>query len=55
MEVNGKVVNSGCSSANIPSVTDGSRFQGFIPVRMPQVKKLTQVRVRVSLVDKKNQ
>ena len=55
MEVNGKIVNSGCSPANMPSVTEGSSFQGFIPVRMPKVNSLTQVRVRVSLIDKKEQ
>ena len=36
-------------------MTEGSSFQGFIPVRMPKVNSLTQVRVRVSLIDKKEQ
>lgn len=52
LEVNGKTVNSGSCPADMPSVTDGSRYQGSLPVTMPKVKKETHVCLRVALFDK---
>ena len=52
LELNGKVINSGCVPAEIPSISKGSTFQGFIPVVMPEVKHRSSLALRVGLFDK---
>lgn len=49
MEYEGKTMDSGCCDAVIPSVGDGSAFQGFLRVKLPAVDRRSVVRVRVGL------
>jgi len=50
LELAGKPVRTGHLAAQMPTVTDGSRFQGFLPVDAPAVSEATPLRLRVSLV-----
>lgn len=52
LELNGKVVDTGTAEAEIPSIEDAVAFQGFLPVKMPSVKKKTRLTVRASLIGK---
>jgi hypothetical protein len=54
LEVAGQVVRTGHLDAQLPTVTDGSRFQGFLPVEAPEVAAPTSFRLRVSLISKQN-
>lgn len=51
LEVDGRVVNSGYSKAVVPSIKEGSAFQGFLNVDMPKVHHRSKVKVRVGLFD----
>jgi len=52
LELAGKSVRTGHLDAQMPTVTDGSRFQGFLTVDPPAVSAPTPLRLRVSLVAK---
>ena len=52
LELNGKMINSGCAPAVVPPVKEGSCFQGFLPVVMPEVNRRSSLVVRVGLFDK---
>lgn len=52
LELDGKTVQTGRMDAQLPTVTEGSRFQGYLPVTAPAVPAPTPLRLRVSLVTK---
>lgn len=52
LELNGKMINSGCAPAVVPSVKEGSCFQGFLPIVMPNVNRRSSLVIRVGLFDK---
>ena len=52
IEVVGKIIRTGQITAQMPSVTEGSRFQGFLSVESPVVTGPTPMRQRASLVAK---
>lgn len=52
MELDGKCIDSGRIKANVPNVTEGTKYQGVIPVSFPDVDKKTDVRIRIALYDK---
>lgn len=55
LEVDGKVLNTGRCAAEVPSIKDAVTFQGFLPVKIPQVKKKTKLVVRAAIYDEKSQ
>jgi len=53
LEINGKVMQTGHAAANIPTVTDGSCYQGIISIPIPHdLNKSTSLKLRVSLINK---
>lgn len=54
LELEGKCIDSGSSIVDIPSISEGSRFQGVIPVVFPKVCKKSDIILRVALFDKKH-
>lgn len=55
LELDGKVIDSGTCNAHVPTVSEGSRFQGLLPVEMPKVKKRSRLSLRVGLFNKKGE
>ena len=53
VEKDGKTLESGSVAAKIPSVTEGSEFQGYLPITAPDTDKRTKIVVRIGLFDKK--
>ena len=51
LELNGRIINTGKSEAEIPTLTKGSQFQGLLPVTMPKVNKRSTLTLRVGLFD----
>ncbi len=54
LELDGKVIKTGKVKADMPNVTDGSRFQGFLNVMVPDVEKRTPLTLRLGLFDLKS-
>lgn len=54
LELEGKIIKTGKVKADVPNVTDGSRFQGFIDITAPEVKKRSKVILRLGLFDVKS-
>lgn len=52
LEEKEKIINSGSIIASVPTIEEGTRFQGFLPVTMPKVKKKTKIIIRVGLFNK---
>lgn len=54
LELNGRVIKTGKVAADIPTVKDGSRFQGFLDISAPKVKKRSKLTLRLGLFDLKS-
>jgi len=54
LEVAGRIVRTGRVNGQMPTVTDGSRFQGFLPMDVPSVSAPAPLRLQVSLVAKED-
>jgi hypothetical protein len=52
VEVNGRILESGRTPAQIPTVTEGSSFQGYLPIAAPPDDKARDGIIRASLVEK---
>ncbi len=53
VEKDGQVIQTGKVPAQMPNVTDGSRFQGWLPVTAPPTTERTTFNVRMGLFDEK--
>lgn len=55
LELDNKVIQTGAVLAIMPTVTEGSYFQGFLPISIPDdITKSTSLKLRVSLINKQN-
>ena len=53
LEINGKVTQTGHVAANMPTVTEGSCYQGMISIPIPKdLNKSTSLKLRASLINK---
>jgi beta-galactosidase/beta-glucuronidase len=52
VEKDGAVISSGTVDATLPTISEGSRFQGYLPVTAPATDKRTSMTVRLGLFDK---
>jgi hypothetical protein len=52
VEVNGRILESGRTPAQIPTVTEGSSFQGYLPIAAPPDDRAGDGIIRASLVEK---
>lgn len=51
LEQNGRILNTGMQHAEIPYISTAVSFQGFLPVKMPDVRKEESLSLRVILYD----
>ena len=54
LELNGKCIDSGKNKAMVPTVSEGARFQGLIPVAFPEVESVSTLLLRVAAFSKKD-
>lgn len=54
IETDEGIYASGTVDAQVPSVTEGSQFQGFLPVVAPNTSERTTFTIRLGLFDKKS-
>ncbi len=52
LELDGKIVKTGRMNSDMPNVSDGARFQGFLNVTIPAVERRSIMVVRAGLFDK---
>ncbi len=52
VEMGGKILSSGRAPAVLPSISEGSRFQGYIPAQAPVTRKRATFTVRLALFEK---
>lgn len=55
LEQNGKCIDSGSVEAFVPDVTEGSKYQGVLPVTFPIVDKKTAICLRIAIYDKSSE
>ncbi|MEI6176198.1 MAG: sugar-binding domain-containing protein [Verrucomicrobiota bacterium] len=51
LEMDDKILQTGHRQAKMPTVSEGSRFQGYLTIAAPKVEKVRKAFLRVSLVD----
>ena len=54
LTLDGKTIDSGRTDADMPDVSDGSRFQGLLSVKIPEVRHQQNLKVSVALFDKQS-
>lgn len=55
LESDGKVLDTGVAGAEVPDIEQAVAFQGYLPVKMPKVKKKTKVFLRATIYDESRQ
>lgn len=52
LEQNGRILNTGRTEAEVPTIKDAVAFQGFLPVKMPEVQERAKMIVRAAIYSK---